>query len=83
MLWNIYRYSNIKLSKVLGVGVRCGPAGFSRFSRRVLETHSRKLCLVRSWVKVALWDVYCVNGCGSFRLGYVGVGFGGVTKPRK
>ena len=26
-------------------------------------------------VKLVLWDVYCVNGCGSFRLGYVGVGF--------
>jgi len=22
-------------------------------------------------VKLVLWDVYCVNGCGSFRLGYV------------
>ena len=27
------------------------------------------------FVKLVLWDVYCVNGCGSFRLGYVGVGF--------
>ena len=25
-------------------------------------------------VKLVLWDVYCVNGCGSFWLGYVGVG---------
>ena len=28
-------------------------------------------------VKLALRDVYCVNGCGSFRLGCVGVVFGG------
>ena len=28
------------------------------------------------FVKLVLWDVYCVNGYGSFRLGYVGVGFG-------
>ena len=33
--------------------------------------------LLRSFVKLVLWDVYCVNGCGFFRLGYVGVGFGG------
>ena len=26
---------------------------------------------------VVLWDVYCVNGCWSSRLGYVGVGFEG------
>ena len=32
---------------------------------------------LRGFVKLVLWDVYCVNGCGSFRLGYVGVGFGG------
>ena len=31
---------------------------------------------LRGFVKLVLWDVYCVNGCGSFRLGYVGVGFG-------
>ena len=32
---------------------------------------------LRGFVKLVLWDVNCVNGCGSFRLGYVGVGFGG------
>jgi hypothetical protein len=32
---------------------------------------------LRGFIKLVLWDVYCVNGCGSFRLGYVGVGFGG------
>ena len=32
---------------------------------------------LRGFVKLVLWDVYCVNGCGSFLLGYVGVGFGG------
>ena len=32
---------------------------------------------LRGFVKLVLWDVCCVNGCGSFRLGYVGVGFGG------
>ena len=32
---------------------------------------------LRGFVKLALWDVYCVNGYGSFRLGYVCVGFGG------
>ena len=32
---------------------------------------------LRGFVKLILWDVYCVNGCGSFRLGYVGVGFEG------
>ena len=32
---------------------------------------------LRGFVKLILWDVYCVNGYGSFRLGYVGVGFGG------
>ena len=32
---------------------------------------------LRGFVKLDLWDVYCVNGCGSFWLGYVGVGFGG------
>ena len=32
---------------------------------------------LRGFVKLVLWDVYCVNGYGSFRLGYVGVGFGG------
>ena len=25
--------------------------------------------LFRGFVKLVLWDVYCVNGCGSFRLG--------------
>jgi len=30
---------------------------------------------LRGFVKLVLWDVYCVNGCGSFRLGYVGVRF--------
>ena len=24
---------------------------------------------LRGFVKLVLWDVYCVNGCGSFRLG--------------
>jgi hypothetical protein len=32
---------------------------------------------LRGFVKLVLWDVYCVNGCGTFPLGYVGVGFGG------
>ena len=32
---------------------------------------------LRGFIKLVLWDVYCVNGFGSFRLGYVGVGFGG------
>ena len=32
---------------------------------------------LRGFVKLVLWDVYCVNRYGSFRLGYVGVGFGG------
>ena len=32
---------------------------------------------LRGFVKLVLWDAYCVSGCGSFRLGYVGVGFGG------
>ena len=32
---------------------------------------------LRGFVKLVLWDVCCVNGCVSFRLGYVGVGFGG------
>ena len=32
---------------------------------------------LRGFVKLVLWDVYCVNGYGSFRLGYAGVGFGG------
>jgi hypothetical protein len=31
---------------------------------------------LRGFVKLVLWDVYYVNGCGSFRLGYVGVAFG-------
>ena len=31
---------------------------------------------LRGFVKLVLWDVYCVNGYGSFWLGYVGVGFG-------
>ena len=31
---------------------------------------------LRGFVKLVLWDVYCVNGCGAFRLGCVGVGFG-------
>ena len=30
---------------------------------------------LRGFVKLVSWDVYCVNGRGSFRLGYVGVGF--------
>ena len=30
---------------------------------------------LRGFVKLVSWDVYCVNGCGSFRLGDVGVGF--------
>ena len=33
---------------------------------------------LRGFVKLVLWDVYCVNGYGSFRLGYVGVGYVGV-----
>ena len=37
---------------------------------------------LRGFVKLVLWDVYCVNGCGSFRLGYVGVGFGGNCDSR-
>ena len=32
---------------------------------------------LRGFDKLVLWDVYCVNGCGSYRLGYVGIGFGG------
>jgi len=32
---------------------------------------------LRGFVKLVLWDVYCVNEYGSIRLGYVGVGFGG------
>ena len=32
---------------------------------------------LRGFVKLVLWDVYCVNGYGFFRLGYVGVGFEG------
>jgi len=32
---------------------------------------------LRGFVKLVLWDICCVNGCGSFRLGYVGVGFEG------
>jgi hypothetical protein len=32
---------------------------------------------LRGFVKLVLWDVYCVNGYRSFLLGYVGVGFGG------
>ena len=32
---------------------------------------------LRGFVKLDLWDIYCVNGYGSFRLSYVGVGFGG------
>ena len=39
----------------------------------MLISHHR----LRGFVKLVLWDVYCVNGYGSFRLGYVGVGFGG------
>ena len=31
---------------------------------------------LHGFVKLVLWDVYCVNGCGSFWLGYVGVGVG-------
>ena len=31
---------------------------------------------LRGFIKLVLWDVYCVNGYGSFQLGYVGVGFG-------
>ena len=30
---------------------------------------------LRGFVELVLWDVCCVNGFGSFRLGYVGVGF--------
>ena len=33
------------------------------------------LHISRIRVKLVLWNVYCVNGYGSFRLGYVGVGF--------
>ena len=32
---------------------------------------------LHGFIKLVLWDVYCVNGCGSSRLGYVGVGFEG------
>ena len=32
---------------------------------------------LRGFIKLVLWDVYCVNGCWSSRLGYVGVGFEG------
>ena len=32
---------------------------------------------LRGFIKLVLWDVYCVNGCGSSRLGYVGIGFEG------
>jgi hypothetical protein len=39
----------------------------------ILRSHHN----LRGFVKLVLYDVYCVNGCGSFRLGYVGVGFGG------
>ena len=28
---------------------------------------------LRGFIKLVLWDVYCVNGCWSSRLGYVGV----------
>ena len=37
---------------------------------------------LRGFVKLVLWDVCCVNGCGSCRLGYVGVGFGGNCDSR-
>ena len=39
----------------------------------MLRSHNH----LRGFVKLVLWDVCCVNGYGSFRLGYVGVGFGG------
>ena len=32
---------------------------------------------LRGFVKLVLRNVYCVNGCGSSRLGYVGIGFEG------
>ena len=32
---------------------------------------------LRGFIKLVLWDVYCVNGCWSSTLGYVGVGFEG------
>ena len=35
---------------------------------------SHHLC---GFIKLLLWDVYCVNGCWSSRFGYVGVGFEG------
>ena len=37
----------------------------------MLRSHHHLL----GFVKLVLWDVYCVNGYGSFRLGYVGVVF--------
>jgi hypothetical protein len=37
---------------------------------------------LRGFVKLVWWDVYCVNGYGSFQLGYVGVGFGGNCECR-
>ena len=39
----------------------------------MLRSHHH-LC---GFVKLVLWDVYCVYGCGSFWLVYVGVRFGG------
>ena len=44
----------------------------------ILRSHHH----LRGFVKLILWDVYCVNGYGSFRLGYVGVGFGGKCNCR-
>ena len=37
---------------------------------------------LRGFIKLVLWDVYCVNGCWSSRLDYVGVGFGGNCDSR-
>ena len=37
----------------------------------MLRFHHR----LRGFVELVLWDVCCVNGYGSFLLGYVGVGF--------
>jgi len=32
---------------------------------------------LRGFIKLVLWNVHCVNGCGSSMLGYVGIGFEG------
>ena len=37
---------------------------------------------LRGFIKLVLWDVYCVNGCWSSRLGYVGLGFEGNCDSR-